>query len=146
MLMIIKKDIKKLPKTNLWINEWYLKNRQTSINSDYVNALAILGSFYKSRYNSRYVCNKSTSNFPKKVSSSFMRLVFLLIITSKLQHFHSLIRFEIPHAPKVLLNSGVVMEICFQLITVWRYEAANFSQKNVLFSGHSHCKIHGTTQ
>ncbi len=159
MLMIIKKDIKKLPKTDLWIicaispnqqrewiSKWYIKNKQASISSNYVNDLAVLGSFYRSRQNDCYESNSPTSNSPQKMTISFMRLMLLLIITLKLHHLLSLIRFEVSYRLRDLFNFGVVMENSFPLIPEWGYETATFSQKNILFSGNSYCTIYGTTQ
>ncbi|WP_375667388.1 hypothetical protein [Bartonella sp. CL435QHHD] len=157
--MIIKKDIKKLPKTDLWIicaispnqqrewiSKWYIKNKQASISSNYVNDLAVLGSFYRSRQNDCYESNSPTSNSPQKMTISFMRLMLLLIITLKLHHLLSLIRFEVSYRLRDLFNFGVVMENSFPLIPEWGYETATFSQKNILFSGNSYCTIYGTTQ
>ncbi len=159
MLMTIKKDIKKLPKTDLWIicaispdqqrewiSKWYIKNKQVSISSNYVNDLAVLGSFYRSRQNDCYESNSPTSNSPQKMTISFMRLMLLLIITLKLHHLLSLIRFEVSYRLRDLFNFGVVMEAIFPLIPEWGYETATFSQKNILFSGNSYCTIYGTTQ
>ncbi len=154
MLMTIKKDIKKLPKTDLWIicaispdqqrewiSKWYIKNKQASISSNYVNDLAVLGSFYRSRQNDCY-----GSNSPQKITISFMRLMLLLIITLQLHHLLSLIRFEVPYGLRDLLNFGMVMEAFFPLIPEWGYETATFSQKNILFNENSYCTIYGTTQ
>ncbi|WP_375613793.1 MULTISPECIES: hypothetical protein [unclassified Bartonella] len=152
--MTIKKDIKKLPKTDLWIicaispdqqrewiSKWYIKNKQASISSNYVNDLAVLGSFYRSRQNDCY-----GSNSPQKITISFMRLMLLLIITLQLHHLLSLIRFEVPYGLRDLLNFGMVMEAFFPLIPEWGYETATFSQKNILFNENSYCTIYGTTQ
>ncbi len=159
MLMTKKKDIKKLPKTDLWIicaisadqkrewiNKWYIKNKQASISSNYVNDLAVLGSFYRSRQNDCYESNSPTSNSPQKITISFMRLMLLLIITLQLHHLLSLIRFEVPYGLRDLLNFGMVMEAFFPLIPEWGYETAPFSQKNILFNENSYCTIYGTTQ
>ncbi|CDO49432.1 hypothetical protein BM1374166_01779 [Bartonella tribocorum] len=160
MLMRTKKEIKKSPKTNLWIisalspdqqrewiSEWCVKNKQTSINSDYVNDLSILSSFYRSRQNDCYGSNSPSNHFPQKMTISFMRLMLLLITTLKLLHSLSLlIRCEVPYRPKCLLNFGVVIKNNFSRFFERGYETATFSQKNVLFSANSHCTVYGTTQ
>ncbi len=159
MLMIIKKESKKLPKTDLWIisalspdqqrewiSEWCVKNKQTSINSDCVNDLTILDLFYRSRQNGCYGSNKPTSHFSQKMMISFMRLMLIFITTLKSHHSLSLIRFESPYGPRCLLNFGVVIKNNFPRISEWGYETATFSQKNVLFSANSHCTVYGTTQ
>lgn len=154
MLMSVKKDIKKLPKLDLWIifaiflvpqrewiSEWCVKNKHPFTNFDCVNHLAILGSFYRSKQNGCYGRNKPTNNFPQKMTISFMRLMLRLIITSTFHHFFSLISFEIPYGPKRLLNFGMLIDNSFPRLPKRRYETANASQKNILFSERSRCTI-----
>ncbi|PIT68151.1 hypothetical protein CER18_08025 [Bartonella tribocorum] len=159
MLMRIKKEITKSPKTDLWIicalspdqqrewtGKWCLKNKQIPINCDDVNDLSASGSFYRSRQNDYYGSSPS-NHFPQKMTISFMRLMLLLITTLKAHYSLSLlIRCEVLYRPKCLLNFGVVIKNNFSWIFEWGYETATFSQKNVLFSENSHCTVYGTTQ
>ncbi|MBX4335158.1 hypothetical protein [Bartonella raoultii] len=53
-------------KLGSWINEWRVKDKQTSINTDYINDIAILGPVYIFGKIGCYARNTSIRNLPRK--------------------------------------------------------------------------------